>query len=60
LEAVVTAIFSGLAFFGSMGLIAALGGSHDHRTTRLVLWSTAAIAAGVSGLTYETVRAIFG
>ena len=56
---VVTAVFAGLAFFGAMGLIASLGGSHGPDTTRHSLWSVAAVLVGIFGLLFESARVLF-
>ena len=54
-----TAVFAGLAFFGAMGLIASLGGSHGPDTTRHSLWSVAAVLVGIFGLLFESACVLF-
>jgi hypothetical protein len=56
----VTAVFAGLAFFGAMGLVSSLGGSHGPSTTRHALLSVAAVVVGIFGLLFEGARVLFG
>lgn len=55
----ITLLFAMMSFFGAMGLIASLGGSHDELTTLKIFWSVAFLLVGWAGIAVEFAKAIF-
>ena len=53
------ALYAGCAFFGAMGTIAALGGSHDEHTTRKTVTALVFLLVGWAGIAVEFAKAIF-